>query len=76
MDSALALKGTLGADTATAATRVEVATTTTRDKSVFNVEVAVLDVGSVRRPVAVSGRRLAGEGIVVVVNAFMSEQLL
>lgn len=49
LDSALALKGTLDADTTTVAVRVEVATATMRDRSVFNVVAAVLDVGPVRR---------------------------
>jgi hypothetical protein len=60
------------------AVRVEVGPATARNKerSVFHVDPAVLDAGPVRRLLAAAGRRLAGGGVAVAVDALLFEHLL
>jgi len=56
--------------------RVEVAMTRERAKSVFHVDPAVLEAGSVRRLLAAAGRRSPGGGVAVAVDALLFEHLL
>jgi hypothetical protein len=60
------------------AVRVEVGPAAARNKerSVFHVDPAVLDAGPVRRLLAAAGRRLAGGGVAVAVDALLFEHLL